>query len=63
MVRTTPRMPSGGNGAGFQGGLSSRNAADSALIFPSTQATARGCMNCHAMVHGSNDPAGAFLHR
>ncbi|MCL2658413.1 MAG: DmsE family decaheme c-type cytochrome [Betaproteobacteria bacterium] len=24
---------------------------------------ARGCMNCHTMVHGSNSPAGAFLHR
>ena len=57
------KSPVGPNGAGFQGGLSSRNAADSGLIFPSTQASARGCMNCHAMVHGSNDPAGAFLHR
>ena len=23
----------------------------------------RSCMNCHVMVHGSNSPAGAFLHR
>ena len=57
------KNPVGGNAAGFQGGLSPTNAAKSGLIFPSTQAAARGCMNCHAMVHGSNDPAGAFLHR
>ncbi len=57
------KSPVGPNAAGFQGGLSSVNAANSGLIFPSTQAAARGCMNCHAMVHGSNDPAGAFLHR
>jgi hypothetical protein len=23
----------------------------------------RACMNCHVMVHGSNSPAGAYLHR
>jgi DmsE family decaheme c-type cytochrome len=45
----------GPNAGGFQDGLSPTNAAKSGLIFPSTQATARGCMNCHAMVHGSND--------
>jgi DmsE family decaheme c-type cytochrome len=53
----------GPNAAGFQGGLSPKNAANTGLLFPSTQAAARACMNCHAMVHGSNDPAGAFLHR
>ena len=26
-------------------------------------ATGRACMNCHNMVHGSNSPAGALLHR
>ncbi|MGD0505524.1 MAG: DmsE family decaheme c-type cytochrome [Steroidobacteraceae bacterium] len=57
------KNPVGPNAAGFQGGLSGVNAAGTGLIFPSTQAAARGCMNCHAMVHGSNDPAGAFLHR
>jgi len=30
---------------------------------PSTSAVGRACMNCHVMVHGSNSPAGAFLHR
>jgi predicted HNH restriction endonuclease len=33
------------------------------LLAASTQAAARGCMNCHAMVHGSNSPAGALLQR
>jgi hypothetical protein len=23
----------------------------------------RACLNCHSMVHGSNSPSGAFLHR
>jgi DmsE family decaheme c-type cytochrome len=35
-------------------------------VLPTTvvgNATGRSCMNCHAMVHGSNSPAGAFLHR
>ena len=51
----------GPNAAGFAAGQ--QNAAGTALLLPSTQAAARGCMNCHAMVHGSNSPAGAFLHR
>lgn len=50
-----------GNAAGFRFGTPNVNA--SASLATSTQATARGCMNCHAMVHGSNSPAGAFLHR
>ncbi|MGE5467228.1 MAG: DmsE family decaheme c-type cytochrome [Ignavibacteria bacterium] len=56
------KTPVGGNAAGYQGGWSRTNASG-ANQYPSTQATARGCMNCHAMVHGSNSPAGAFLHR
>jgi DmsE family decaheme c-type cytochrome len=27
------------------------------------QFAGRACMNCHIMVHGSNSPSGAFLHR
>ena len=50
------KTPVAQNAAGNQGGLAVGTAA-------STQATARGCMNCHVMVHGSNHPAGAFLHR
>lgn len=30
---------------------------------PSSSSTGRACMNCHIMIHGSNSPAGAFLHR
>jgi len=59
------KSPAGPNAAGYQGGLAYNNAAvpATANLYPSTQAAARGCMNCHAMVHGSNSPAGAFLHR
>lgn len=30
---------------------------------PSTSAVGRACLNCHVMIHGSNSPAGAYLHR
>jgi DmsE family decaheme c-type cytochrome len=30
---------------------------------PSSSAAGRACLNCHVMVHGSNSPAGSFLHR
>ena len=30
---------------------------------PKTQLNARACLNCHVMVHGSNDPAGAKFQR
>lgn len=29
---------------------------------PNSNAVGRACMNCHVMIHGSNSPAGAFLH-
>ena len=64
------KSPAGPSASGYQGGLGYNNAATvpgnggtAANLYPSTQSTARGCMNCHAMVHGSNSPAGAFLHR
>jgi DmsE family decaheme c-type cytochrome len=47
--------PVGRNAAGTQGGLTT--------TLPSESYTGRACMNCHSMVHGSNSPAGAFLHR
>ncbi len=50
--------PIAGNVAGVQGGLT---AAAGKAVNPS--AGARDCMNCHVMVHGSNSPSGAFLHR
>jgi DmsE family decaheme c-type cytochrome len=47
--------PYGTGSAGMQNLLPSGN--------PNTSAGGRACMNCHVMVHGSNSPAGAFLHR
>lgn len=46
--------------AGIQGGLTG---AANAVVNPSSSAAGRACMNCHVMVHGSNSPSGAFLHR
>jgi DmsE family decaheme c-type cytochrome len=34
-----------------------------AAASPSQMAMGRACMNCHVMVHGSNSPTGAYLHR
>jgi hypothetical protein len=34
-----------------------------ALAARSNRLIARGCMNCHQMVHGSNHPSGAFFQR
>lgn len=31
--------------------------------FGDQSAAGRACLNCHVMVHGSNSPSGAFLHR
>jgi len=33
------------------------------MPFDDRSAAGRACMNCHNMVHGSNSPSGAFLHR
>jgi DmsE family decaheme c-type cytochrome len=51
------KSPVAENAAGIQGGLTGNPAN------PSTSFTGRACMNCHSMVHGSNDPAGALLQR
>ena len=48
------KSPVAENAAGIQGGLTA---------VPSENFTGRSCMNCHSMVHGSNDPAGALLQR
>jgi len=50
------KSPVAENAAGIQGGLTSPGQ-------PSENFTGRACMNCHSMVHGSNDPAGALLQR
>ncbi len=52
----------GAMGAGVQGG-NGLIANGTNPKSPSTSAVGRACMNCHVMVHGSNSPAGAFLHR
>lgn len=49
------KTPYGLVAAGNQGGFVGTN--------PTENAGGRGCMNCHSMVHGSNHPAGALLHR
>lgn len=45
------------------GGLQAGLAAAAAPTNPNSNAVGRACMNCHAMVHGTNSPAGAYLHR
>ena len=51
------QAPYGTGVAGIQGGLLPAGAN------PKSNAVGRACMNCHVMVHGSNSPAGAYLHR
>ncbi|MFZ2268743.1 MAG: DmsE family decaheme c-type cytochrome [Azonexus sp.] len=48
------KVPVAGNAGGTQNGFTG---------VPSENYTGRACMNCHSMVHGSNHPAGALLHR
>jgi len=55
--------PAGPNAAGFQGGLATRNANNSANLFPSQNIGGRACMNCHVLIHGSNSPAGGYFQR
>lgn len=55
--------PAAGNVAGIQGGLTKSTATNAANASVSPGYAARSCMNCHVMVHGSNSPAGALLHR
>ena len=49
--------PYGTSVAGVQGGGVAANGT------PSQNITGRACLNCHVQIHGSNSPAGAFLHR
>ncbi|MBI4986457.1 MAG: DmsE family decaheme c-type cytochrome [Rhodocyclales bacterium] len=49
------KAPYGPVAAGNQAGFTGTN--------PTENAGGRGCMNCHSMIHGSNHPAGALLHR
>ena len=54
------QSPFAGNVGGIQNGF---KGAPGAVVNPSSSAAGRACMNCHVMVHGSNSPSGAFLHR
>lgn len=49
--------PAGPSVAGAQGGGTLKTNG------VSENYTGRACLNCHSMVHGSNHPAGALLHR
>jgi DmsE family decaheme c-type cytochrome len=51
------QAPYGTGVAGIQGGGVPVGGA------PNSNAVGRACMNCHVMIHGSNSPAGAYLHR
>ena len=54
----------GANVAGIQGGAAAGLVANTTgPTAPGSNQVGRACMNCHVMVHGSNSPAGAFLHR
>jgi DmsE family decaheme c-type cytochrome len=54
--------PIGPQAGGYQNGWSNTNAGSAQYPSP-VGGGGRGCMNCHAMIHGSNSPSGAFLHR
>jgi DmsE family decaheme c-type cytochrome len=56
------QAPAAANVAGIQSGLKN-NTTPTKLANPSSSYAGRSCMNCHVMVHGSNSPSGAFLHR
>ena len=58
------QAPYGTGAAGLQGGLIGATPVSPATkVNPNTSASGRACMNCHVIVHGSNSPAGALLHR
>jgi DmsE family decaheme c-type cytochrome len=55
--------PVGPNAAGYQGGLSTINAAGNGALYPSVNNVGNACLNCHRQIHGSNSPAGGYLQR
>ena len=57
------QAPFGPGAAGFQNPNSGLATTNGRFPNPSSSGAGRACINCHAMVHGSNSPAGAFLHR
>ncbi|MGB8717348.1 MAG: DmsE family decaheme c-type cytochrome [Rhodanobacteraceae bacterium] len=57
------RSPFGPGAAGLQSPSSGFVASGGRAPDPSSSASGRACLSCHSMVHGSNSPAGSFLHR
>ncbi|TAM59515.1 MAG: DmsE family decaheme c-type cytochrome [Rhodanobacter sp.] len=57
------QRPYGAGAAGLQSTLSGFAVSGGRAPNPSSSASGRACLNCHVMIHGSNSPAGAFLHR
>ena len=57
------QSPYGAGAGGIQSSSSGIVGSKTTPPSPSTSAVGRACMNCHVMIHGSNSPAGAFLHR
>lgn len=53
----------GPNVGGLQSTMSGFAPSGGRAPNPSSSGGGRACLNCHVMVHGSNSPAGAFLHR
>jgi DmsE family decaheme c-type cytochrome len=47
----------------YQGGLTVTNPNNATNASPGVGVTGKACINCHTMVHGSNSPTGAWLHR
>jgi DmsE family decaheme c-type cytochrome len=58
-----PGAALGRPGAAFIPGTSGEGGATASAGYGDRSAAGRACMNCHNMVHGSNSPSGAFLHR
>lgn len=57
------QAPYGPGAAGIQSPGSGFAISGGRAPSPNSNAAGRACLSCHVKVHGSNSPAGAFLHR
>lgn len=57
------QAPYGRNAGGLQNAGAGFAVSSNRAPNPSSSAAGRACLNCHVMIHGTNSPAGAFLHR
>ncbi len=59
------KTPYAGSVGGIQSGLTGTvtGVNTGTAANPGSNQSGRACLNCHVMVHGSNSPAGAYLHR